>query len=129
MTNPAEWKVLIVDDDADSLRVTHDMLTLHGAEVACATDAREFRQLWRSFAPTLILMDLALPGTNGWELLAEIRPSLQVRPTPVVAVTAFHSQRVEREAEHAGFAAVIAKPLRSSTFIERLRAVMDNLGK
>jgi CheY-like chemotaxis protein len=114
------WKILTIDDDPDSLRLTHDLLTYHGAWVYTARSAETFHQLWSSMLPRVVLMDLAMPSPNGWDLLATIRQSAQLRGTPVIAVTAYHSAYVHDAALRAGFADTIAKPLRSATLVAAL---------
>lgn len=119
-----EWKVIVVDDDKDSRTLLSAILSLHGIQVFVAENGIEFRKLWRTFIPTLVIMDLAMPSPDGWTLINESLPTLRQRHTPIVAVTAYHSDRVREEALKAGFTAVIGKPIRATTFIELLKKIV-----
>ncbi|MCL4249156.1 MAG: response regulator [Anaerolineae bacterium] len=125
MTPIDTWKVIVVDDEADSRQIVHAMLTQAGATVYCAADGAEFDKLMQTVEPTMILLDLAMPRPDGWVLLNKIRAMPGGANLPVVAITAHHSSRVAVDAERAGFAALIAKPLRTASFIEALQKVID----
>lgn len=58
-----------------------------------------------------ILIDLALPGKDGWELLAEILNNPDTESLPCIAVTAFHNSKLREEALRAGFTAYFPKPI------------------
>jgi len=129
MTSLNDWTVFVVDDEADSRELIYDILTQHGATVLCASGAVEFEQLWTQTQPTLIVLDLAMPKPDGWDLLDQIRARPERAGIPIVAITAHHSTRVKTDAIRAGFAMMIPKPIRSAQFIETLQMVVGANGK
>lgn len=119
-----DWIVFVVDDEADSRDLVHDILVQQGAHVCCAADAAEFEQCWAQHRPTLILLDLAMPKPDGWDMLEQLRATPERANIPVIAITAHYSARVEADAIHAGFVHIIPKPIRSSQFVKTLQNVV-----
>lgn len=115
-----EWNVLLADDEPDSLSLIHDILSLHGARVYQASNGAQFRALFKSMSPTIVVVDLSMPKPDGWDLLAEIRGAAHNSRVPVVAVSAYYSEKVIQEAERAGFNAFLPKPIRSSSLLNTL---------
>jgi CheY-like chemotaxis protein len=125
MTNLSSWNVLVVEDEVDAQDVVRMILQGCGAQVFIASSAEEALKILPEHpSPTVAVIDLALPNMNGWELLTALRSSPALSGIPAVAVTAYHSTVVAREAIQAGFAAYFPKPINSQTFAEDLvRAV------
>ncbi len=124
MTDLSQWKVMLVDDEPDSLNLLADILALNGAQVYRAGSSAECLDMLQTIDPTLIVLDLAMPRPDGWELLSHIRANLRLAGVPVVAVTAYYSTRVAEEALEAGFDAFFPKPIRAAEFIDRLAEVV-----
>ncbi len=118
------WRVLIVDDEPDSLRVAHDILTLSGAQVYQAETGAEGLALLARIMPTLIITDLAMSTPNGWDLLKAIRADVLMTHVPVVAVSAYASVHVIDEAKRAGFNSFVSKPFKLTVFLNALKEVM-----
>ncbi len=74
--------------------------------------------------PTVIVLDLSMPRPDGWDLVAEIRAKPRLASVPVVAVTAYYSERVAAEAFQAGFDAFFPKPIKASGFLNRLKEIV-----
>jgi CheY-like chemotaxis protein len=121
-----EWKVIAVDDDADSLRLMQMILEAQGIKVFPAADGNTFRLLWRTLSPTLVLMDLAMPAPDGWTLVKEAAPAGHRHRIPFIAVTAYHSDMVMQAALRAGFTTIIPKPIRAGSFVETLRKILED---
>lgn len=119
----AEWHVLLVEDTADSAEVVELILTHHNIPHTTARSAEEALELLATLQPTMILVDLALPGMSGWELLKVLRERPATRDVPMVAITAYHSLRVAEEAIQAGFDAYFPKPLDTTSFVRELRRI------
>ncbi len=124
MTNINQWKVILVDDEPDSLRLVHDILALHGAQVYEAGNGNQGLALLEKVVPTLFVIDLAMPRPDGWDLLARIRANPALAAVPVVAITAYYSDMVIKHANQAGFNALFPKPIKSEPFLNALRAVV-----
>lgn len=123
--DPSTWRVLVVEDEFDSVQMVSKILQHHGARVYVARDGRECMALINEINPTFVMMDLALPEMDGWETLQHIRKAPETADLPVVAITAYHSVSVEEDAAAAGFNAYFPKPLDISTIVDQLGAVID----
>ncbi len=123
MTDITRWKVILVDDEPDSLNLIHDILALNGAEVHRAASGEQCLRLLDNVSPTLIVLDLAMPKPDGWDLLKTVRETPATAAVPVVAVTAYYSDNVAEQAYEAGFNAFFPKPIKVSGFLKRLKEV------
>ena len=122
---PDEWRVLLVEDEYDSIQLVSKILRYNGAKVYVAHNGYECLALVEELKPTLIIMDLGLPKMNGWETLAKLRDNPKTRAIPVMAITAYHSVSVEEDALVAGFDAFYPKPLDAIVFMEKLHRLVD----
>jgi CheY-like chemotaxis protein len=119
-------KVLIVDDDANSIELTVQAVQLHSpqASIAAAHDGAQCLQMLDQVMPELVVMDLHMPGVDGWQALASIRQNTTWQGLPVVAITAYDSPNVAHDALNAGFNAYFPKPIDLRVFT----AYLTNLG-
>lgn len=120
------WRILVVEDEFDSLQVVSRILQHHGVHVSVARNGHECLELMPELMPTLVIMDLALPEMDGWETLAKIRATPAIAHIPVVAITAYHSVNVAEDARRAGFNAYFPKPLETTSFVQKLAAVLQS---
>jgi CheY-like chemotaxis protein len=123
-TDTHTWRVLVVDDEYDSIQMVSKILRHHGAEVRVAHDGHECIEMLQNFEPTLVIMDLALPEMDGWETLSHIRADKQTAHLPVVAITAYHSVNVAEDAATAGFNGYFPKPLDTNALVRKLAEVV-----
>jgi len=80
-------RILIIEDEPALLKVVAETLRTENFEVATATDAEKGQALLPRFKPDLILLDLILPGKNGFEFLKEIKGSAEFSKIPVIILT------------------------------------------
>ena len=108
--------VLVVDDSAANLKLAFALLTHEGYDVRLATNAADaLREL--EGAPTdLILMDVQLPGVDGYALTRQLKANPRLRHISVVAVTAYASSSDRARAFEAGCDGYLAKPLDPDSF-------------
>ncbi len=123
MTDVSLWKVILVDDEPDSLNLLHDILTFNGAQVYRAASGQQCLSLLETVVPTLMVLDLQMPKPDGWDLLKIIREAPATAAVPVVAVTAYYSNAVAEQARQAGFNAFFPKPIKVGVFLDRLKEV------
>jgi CheY-like chemotaxis protein len=102
--------VLVVDDEPDACEAVQRILEHHGATVRTATSAGEALRLVPEFAPDVLLADLGMPGTDGYELLQRVRRLPRGTDVPVVALTAYVGG-AEDSALCAGFDQYRSKPI------------------
>lgn len=120
-----DWHVLVVEDDPDGQEVVSTILEHLNIRTTVAGNAEDAeRLLFGGVSFNAIVVDLALPGKDGWELLRDILANPQTANIPCVAVTAFHTSKLREEAIHAGFSAYFAKPIDSTAFARRLESLM-----
>ena len=94
--------ILLVEDFADAREMYHDYLTFSGFRVETASDGHEAVEKARALLPDLILMDLSLPGMNGWEATRILKSDPATRHLTIVALSA-HALSVA-EIRHGGAA-------------------------
>ena len=102
--------ILVVDDNSECRELLVEILELHGFRVIAATCGREAVDLGIAFQPGLILMDLSMPGMNGYEATQAIHAHPRGRKIPVVAVSADCTDVFASKAFELGFTACLAKP-------------------
>ncbi len=108
-----EARVLVVDDDSANLGVIRGLLRVRGIEPIVVRNGREAIDLAGREHPHLILMDIHMPGLDGFETLAEIRADQGLASIPVVAMTASASEADRARYVQAGFDAFLPKPIDS----------------
>jgi CheY-like chemotaxis protein len=108
-------RILVIDDDSDIREVVGEALRFAGHEVATARDGREGLAQCRIFRPSLILLDLMMPGMNGWEFRAAQQRDPALAGIPVLVVTALgHDPDIQ-------VSAVLAKPFRLEDLLAQVR--------
>jgi CheY-like chemotaxis protein len=116
-------KILIVEDSPDNMKLFRALLTLRGHEVTGLHGGEGLLETIGREPPELVLMDIQLPGKDGFTLLHEIRGSTQPA-LPVVALTA-HAMSGDRErALEAGFNGYITKPIDIRSFPEQVQRAL-----
>ena len=103
--------VLVVDDDKANLALAKTLLDAEGFNVRTATDAIEAFEVLKTCDPALILMDIQLPGMDGWELTRRLKRNRATMHIPIVALTAYGTEGDEARAREVGCDAFVAKPV------------------
>jgi CheY-like chemotaxis protein len=119
-------RVLVIDDDLDTLEVMLVILETHGAETAAATTAAEGLAMLETFRPEVILSDIGLPDEDGYSFMRQVRalPADQGGETLAVAASA-HVYTSDRErAFNAGFHAFLAKPINARALVESVKSLV-----
>lgn len=112
-------RILIVEDSPDNMKLFRALLTMKGHEVVGIPGGEELFGTLDAGRPDLVLMDIQMPGKDGYDLLAELRESVY-RDLTVVALTA-HAMAGDREkALQAGFDGYITKPIDIRSFPEQV---------
>ena len=120
MANSAK-RILVVEDDLDNRRIVVKILTLAGYEVLEAPDGRAAITVTRAEHPDLIIMDLAIPHVDGWEVSRQLKTDPQSADIPIIALTAFATRGDEERAREAGCDGYLSKPCRPQTIREVVR--------
>ena len=118
------WRVLVVDDQRENLELSAAILGLRGAEVKLVDNGIDALAIVHDFNPTVILLDLAMPEMDGWELVKALRASESSKRVPIIAVSVRLGSRDDQKAAEAGFDGYISKPFSIPVFIEQLKAIV-----
>jgi len=118
-------RILVVEDDPDGQEVVSVMLEHLGVPIDVAGTAMEAEALlFVAERPYhVVIIDLALPDKDGWELLGLIQAYAPTSTIPCVAVTAFHTSKLREQAIKSGFAAYFPKPIDATAFARRLETI------
>lgn len=124
MTHPAisPGRILVVDDQSANVRVVSTLLARHGYEVIAAYSGTEALQCYREQRPDLILLDMMMPGMDGFDVLAALRASPEPLNVPVVFVTAAHDHDLLLRAFDAGAVDYVTKPFLPEELLARVNA-------
>jgi two-component system, cell cycle response regulator DivK len=106
-------RILIVVDNAANLRLATDVLEMEGYVVEQASDAGKVQDILDRTVPDLILMDLALPGTDGAMLARRLRAEARLKHVPIIALTAYELKGEDEKARKTACDGYITKPLDS----------------
>lgn len=116
--------LLVVDDDSMNLRFARRMLGEH-YDVVCVGSGEEALTYLQSNTPSLALLDLHMPGMNGFELLEAIRQNPRSENLPVVFLTADNDRETEIQVFKAGALDYIQKPFVADVVLHRIQRILD----
>jgi CheY-like chemotaxis protein len=109
----SKFKVLIVDHDTTNLRLARRVLEADGFDVSEATDAVSAFEVLKNCRPAMMVLDIQLPGMDGWELTRRLKANFATREIPIIIVTAFGSAADRAYALAAGCVEFVEKPISS----------------
>jgi CheY-like chemotaxis protein len=115
-------RILVVDDLPDNRDVLCRALRLFGHTVQSASNGHEAVETARSTPPDLILMDLSMPGMDGWTTTMTLKADRQLAHIPVIAVTGHVTPDEIQRALDAGCADYVAKPVDFETLMSKVGA-------
>jgi two-component system KDP operon response regulator KdpE len=117
-------KLLVVDDDTDIVRAMHIRLRAHGYQVVLAPDAVAAISTARAEKPDLIILDIGLPGGDGFVVLERLKAVSELALIPVIVLTARHPIPNRDLALHAGAQAFFQKPVDNDEFLAAIRKAL-----
>lgn len=124
MTHLKNRRVLIVDDESDLTEALAIRLSSGwGFTVAVAHDGDEGLRKASAFRPDMILLDIAMPNVDGWEMCRRLRDDPETRAIPIVVMTAWSTDDLHRRAQDEGVAKVLLKPADDDELLAVLRSV------
>ena len=109
----------MVDDDEDTRSGIAELLRLDGYIVAEARDGQEALEFLHEQKPCLVLLDLQMPRTSGWEFRALQERDQEIADIPVVVLSA--REGAELQVKHLGLAGFLAKPLDFDLLVETIQ--------
>ncbi len=111
-------KILVVEDNAFNLELVTDLLEAAGHTVLAAGDGTSGVQVARREQPGLILMDVSLPGINGYEATRLLQADQTTNSIPVVMVSAHALKEDEEKFREAGASGYLSKPIDTRKFVQ-----------
>ncbi len=117
-------KILIVEDEKQIIEICRDYLQADGFDVISASDGPTGLEMARTTQPSLILLDLMLPGLDGMEICRKIRA---VSITPIIILTARHSEADKLAGLETGADDYITKPFSPRELIARIHTVLRRI--
>ena len=123
------FKVLVIDDEPEARALTKLVLTLYHADVIAAANAIEGLEQVQMHRPDVIVSDIAMPQTDGYQFMRELRnlPAHNGGQTPAVALTAFSREEDRTRAFDAGFQGHLSKPFELQALIDAIASVTRQL--
>jgi two-component system, cell cycle response regulator DivK len=114
-------RILVVEDQEDNRRILRDLLTSVGYEVLEAVRGDDGVTLAERELPDVILMDIQLPGIDGYEATRQIRAMPALSETPIIAVTSYALSGDDVKAFAAGCNAYVTKPFSPRALLAKIR--------
>ena len=129
----ADRRIVIVDDNATNRRIFREALTAEGARVEEARDAVSGLTLIRSICaegapPALAIVDVRMPGLDGFELVAEIRGDAALASLPVLMLTSAGQRGDAARCRELGVSGYLTKPISRSDFLETVTTILGGAG-
>lgn len=118
--------ILIVEDNPMSLHIAKELLEPEGFEVIEAKDAVAGIELAVHSQPDLILMDMHLPGKDGYTACRELKANAETKHIPIVGFTAFSMDEDQEKARANGCSGVIGKPIDVDTFAQSVASYLES---
>ncbi len=114
-------RVLVIEDQEDNRRIVRDLLTSAGYDMIEAATGEEGLTLAEANPPDLILMDIQLPGMDGYETTRRLKANPALRRIPIIAVTSYALSGDDAKALEAGCDAYVTKPFSPRALLAKIR--------
>ena len=114
-------RILVVEDQEDNRRILRDLLTSVGYEIIEAVTGEEGVAMAETGHPDLILMDIQLPGIDGYEATRRVRAHPALRQVPIIAVTSYALSGDDVKAKEAGCTDYVPKPFSPRALLAKIR--------
>src|SRR5688572_18100328 len=119
---PPQGSILVVDDQPANLRAVSALLTRHGYDVRTAGHGEEALQMATAQVPDLLLLDMMMPGMDGFELLAQVKQHPELRKVPAIFLTAAQDRDMLLRAFESGAVDYVTKPFIPEELLARVTA-------
>ncbi len=111
--------LVLIDDDEQILVIVSQFLTFSGFEVKSFSDPNEAMVFIRSYQPQVVISDVKMGAVNGFDLARQLRDF--EHPPHVILMTGYYQREFEMEAEAAGVAKILEKPVRGEDLVQVVR--------
>ena len=114
-------RILVVEDQDDNRQIIRDLLSAKGYELVEATTGEEGLNLATTGKPDLILMDIQLPGMDGYEVTRRIKAKPELKHIPIIVVTSYALSGDDKKAFDAGCNGYVTKPFSPRVLLAKIR--------
>ncbi|SRR5258708_22067255 len=118
--------ILVVEDEPDGQELVERILSQVNIPIEVVDNAEDGWERLNAKPFSAVVIDLALPGRDGFELLGSIRSLENVAMLPCIAITAFHTPELKHRAVLEGFDAYFAKPLDRTRFVGEIDRILSS---
>jgi CheY-like chemotaxis protein len=126
-TPPRSKTVLIIDDEPFFVSMQRDMLQRQGFRVLAATNGAEGLAQARTHKPDLILLDIAMPGMDGFAVCEKLKQDATLKKIPVIILTGVQDAKLNEKAFRAGAEITVLKNVPAERLLNMLRIAMDRI--
>ena len=119
-----EARILVIDDSLDSWNLLSSILRTHHYQPIWAADGIQAVSEARKHQPHVILLDIGLPGGDGFVVLERLKSNRLLSAIPVIVVTAHGPEVAEQKAREGGAVAFLQKPVKADELIVTIRGVL-----
>lgn len=114
-------RILVVEDHEDNRRIVRDLFTSAGYEILEAVTGEDGVAMAERERPDLILMDIQLPGLDGYEATRRIKANPELRGIPIIVVTSYALSGDDQKAMAAGADGYVSKPFSPRALLAKVR--------
>ncbi len=119
------FKVFVIDDSQTLQKLISKTLEILGVtNVTCFDNALDGLIALQEEVPSLIILDINMPGMNGYELMSKIRKNDKIKDVPILAISGDDSIETKNKAIEAGAFSLISKPIDAKMFLSNVLAVI-----
>ena len=119
-------RIIMIDDDVEFIELVDAALMARGCIMTYADNGEHGIRLAQRLQPDMILLDILMPGLDGYEVAKTIRNDPQLRDTRIVAVTNLTTDDTEEQMRAAGFDGYLAKPVDLDGFISEIEGLLGS---
>lgn len=117
-------RVLVVDDDQDFGRLVRELLVRNGYTVTVVASGKACLETARLERPDLILLDIMMPGMDGYDVCQELRKDEGLHKVPIVILTALEDPKLNQKAFAAGAKLCMTKPFQPDKLINAVQMAL-----
>ncbi len=118
-------KILIIEDNEQNMYMLSFLLENNNYEVMQSPNGPNGIIMANEIKPDLILLDIQLPGMDGYEVASRLRENKELKNTPIIAVTSYAMPGDREKAIESGATGYIEKPINPDTFIEQMNSFLN----
>jgi DNA-binding response OmpR family regulator len=117
-------RVVVVDDDKEIQEIVTFVLSRNGFDVAVASNGQQLQDVLATTTPDLIILDVMMPGIDGYQIFASLRENAASRHIPVIIMTAHAENIYERISLDLGAAEHITKPFHPLDLVGKVQRLL-----